>query len=152
MLCSIILSQHRQISSTFLTKRRYTLNAAYGLRVKERCTQPEKKKFLLLLLSKEQFSRSKQLRMYDIFTCSQKSCPPVQPGESFPVLQYVAYRHKLLVHIPSVCEADLQVNPEIQSMSVTTRAERKICGVTFNVELWLTILTPLFCIISSLYR
>jgi hypothetical protein len=82
--------------------------------------------------------------MYHIFTCSQKSCPPVQPGESFPVLQYVAYRHKPLVHIPSVCEADLQVNPEIQSMLVTTGANGKICGILFNPELWLAILTSLF--------
>lgn len=94
-----------------------------------------RKKKLLLLLPKEQFSRSKQLQIYDIFTCSQKSCPPVQPGESFPVLQYVAYRHKPLVHIPSVYEADLQVNPEIQSMSVTTGADGKICRVLFNAAL-----------------
>ena len=84
--------------------------------------------------------------MCDVFTCSQKSYPPVQPGVSFPVLQYVAYRHKPLVHIPSVYEADLQVNPEIKSMSVTTGADGKICGVLFNAAL-----STLFCAISSPY-
>jgi len=95
-----------------------------------------KKKIVFTVAKRE---RSKQLQMCDIFTCSQKSCPPVQPGESFPVLQYVVYRHKPLVHIPSVYEADLQANPEIQSMSVTTETDGKICGVLFNATL-----TPLF--------
>jgi hypothetical protein len=75
----------------------------------EICTRLEKNLLSLLL-------KDHPLQMHHVFTCSQKSCPPVQPGVSFPVLQYVAYRHKPLVHIPSACEADLQVNPEIQSM------------------------------------
>lgn len=57
-----------------------------------------------------------------ILTCSQKSCLPVQPDVSSPVLQYGVCRHKLLAHIPLVCEVDLPVNPETQSTSVTTDA------------------------------
>lgn len=71
-------------------------------------------KISLNIISPEKAIHDLNGAMWMLFTCSQRSCPPAQPGEFSPTLQYGVCRHKLPVHTPSAYAADLPKSPTTQ--------------------------------------